>query len=407
MRRRACWSRCALLCRLRAPRWYRSPSSATRDEDQPDDEHREDDVATLFGGCLGGRGAANAASIGGDSTRRVGRAPRARRRPPRRRRPTREAPRAALASPRSRERSARRVETARAQQRRGRRPGGTVAVAPVGARLRAQRDQLGEIGDGRDVAGLGDADEPVRVQVVAEQERGVAVRRREEPRAAVVDEVALVDRLQPERVLRGRRAARRPASCSRSASGRSASAQSGLSAAAASAISSHTAGDAIRAPLAAFGGSSSTSTGTSGPPSSQRSSSTRSRKNSQIARAAGHRRERDEHAGDAVQLAAGEEAEDDEQRMEPQRARHHVRDDDVPLHLVDEEEEDPDPDDAPRRIGEERVDRRRHGRQPRPDVRDHLDEGRPQTEEERVLAPRPRRDRSRRGCTCRRRRSSR
>jgi hypothetical protein len=40
----------------------------------------------------------------------------------------------------------------------------------------------------------------VRVEVVAEQEGGVRVGRREQPRAAVVEQVALVDRLEPERV---------------------------------------------------------------------------------------------------------------------------------------------------------------------------------------------------------------
>jgi hypothetical protein len=40
----------------------------------------------------------------------------------------------------------------------------------------------------------------VRVEVVAEQEGGVPVGRLEEAGPAVVDEVALVDRLQPERV---------------------------------------------------------------------------------------------------------------------------------------------------------------------------------------------------------------
>ena len=48
----------------------------------------------------------------------------------------------------------------------------------------------------------GDAHEPVRVEVVAEQERDVGVGRREEPRPAVVHEVALVDRLEPDRVPR-------------------------------------------------------------------------------------------------------------------------------------------------------------------------------------------------------------
>ena len=53
----------------------------------------------------------------------------------------------------------------------------------------------------------------------------------------------------------------------------------------------------------------------------------------------GHRRQRQQHAGDAVQLAAGEQAEDDEQRMEAERVGHHVRHDDVALDLVDEDEE--------------------------------------------------------------------
>jgi hypothetical protein len=40
----------------------------------------------------------------------------------------------------------------------------------------------------------------VRVEVVAEEERRVAVGRREQARSAVVEQVALVDRLEPERV---------------------------------------------------------------------------------------------------------------------------------------------------------------------------------------------------------------
>ena len=38
------------------------------------------------------------------------------------------------------------------------------------------------------------------IEVVAEQERRVGIGGREQPRTAVVQEVALVDRLQPERV---------------------------------------------------------------------------------------------------------------------------------------------------------------------------------------------------------------
>src|ERR687887_2315076 len=70
--------------------------------------------------------------------------------------------------------------------------------------------------------------------------------------------------------------------------------------------------------------------------------------------------------------------------MEPERARHHVRNDDVTLDLVDEEEEEADPEDADR-IDEERVDRGRHCREPRPDVGNDLDERGPEPEEKRVL----------------------
>ena len=68
----------------------------------------------------------------------------------------------------------------------------------LGPQLRTARDQLGQIRDGLHVARVGDPDEPVRVQVVAEEKRGVPIRRGEQPRASVVDEVPLVDRLEPE-----------------------------------------------------------------------------------------------------------------------------------------------------------------------------------------------------------------
>ena len=58
----------------------------------------------------------------------------------------------------------------------------------------------------------------------------------------------------------------------------------------------------------------------------------------------GEQRQRDERAREAVDLPAGEQPEDDEQRVQPQRVAHHVRDDDVPLDLVDAEEEQRDPD---------------------------------------------------------------
>jgi hypothetical protein len=87
-----------------------------------------------------------------------------------------------------------------AEGRRRRRPGLAVAGKAVGPELGAARDQRREIRDCLNGPGLGDADEPVRIEVVAEQERGVVVCRREEPRRAVVQEVTLVDRLEAEGV---------------------------------------------------------------------------------------------------------------------------------------------------------------------------------------------------------------
>ena len=92
------------------------------------------------------------------------------------------------------------VQLAGSEQRRAGGPRHTVSRRGVGAELRTERDQLSEVGDGLDAADLGDPDEPVRVEIIAEQERGVLVGRIEEPRLAVVHEVALVDRLEPQRV---------------------------------------------------------------------------------------------------------------------------------------------------------------------------------------------------------------
>ena len=100
------------------------------------------------------------------------------------------------------ERGARLVELAGAEQRGGRGPGLAVAVAPVGRNLRAERDQVGQVGDGLDLFERCDADEPVRVEVVAEQDRRVEIGRSEEAGTAEVEEVALVDRLEPEREAR-------------------------------------------------------------------------------------------------------------------------------------------------------------------------------------------------------------
>jgi hypothetical protein len=87
-----------------------------------------------------------------------------------------------------------------AEGRRGRGPGLAVARQDVGPELGAHGDQGRQIGDRLDRAYLGHPDETVRVEVIPQQERRVGVRRREEPRPAVVEQVALVDRLEPEPV---------------------------------------------------------------------------------------------------------------------------------------------------------------------------------------------------------------
>ena len=61
----------------------------------------------------------------------------------------------------------------------------------------------------------------MRVEVVAEQQRRVVVGRVEQARRAVVDEVALVDRLEPEREARGSPSGEKIGRSSRSSSGRS------------------------------------------------------------------------------------------------------------------------------------------------------------------------------------------
>ena len=106
----------------------------------------------------------------------------------------------------------------------------------------AEGEELGKGADGLDVTERGDADEPVRVEVVAEEDARVAVVGAEEPRPAVVEEIALVDRLEPdgEALLRERREDR--LCSSRSGSGRSAAAQSSLSRPASTAIVSQSEG---------------------------------------------------------------------------------------------------------------------------------------------------------------------
>ena len=91
------------------------------------------------------------------------------------------------------------LEDACAEQWGRRRPDDAVAVRAVAPELRADGDQLGEVEDRLRAPLPGHAHEPVGIEVVAEEEGGVAVGRSEESRPPVVDEVPLVDRLQPER----------------------------------------------------------------------------------------------------------------------------------------------------------------------------------------------------------------
>ena len=164
---------------------------------RPDGEHRENDLAAFLGGvCKEQERGEHRAR---DFTARGGRARHMRARPLRRpRRPARaRASGAAIAA--LAQLQAGRVERAPAEQRRRRGPGLGLAGPALGARLRAERDELGEVVHRLDAAGRRDPDEPVRVEVVAEQERRVGIGRGEEPRPAVVEQVALVDRLHPER----------------------------------------------------------------------------------------------------------------------------------------------------------------------------------------------------------------
>src|SRR6266404_2765240 len=101
------------------------------------------------------------------------------------------------------QRAARVVEQRAAPEQRGARcPQGAVAVRVLRTELAAERDQLGQVGDRVGLAEGRDADEPVGVQVVTEEERDVRVGRREQPRRPVVGEIALVDRLQADREAR-------------------------------------------------------------------------------------------------------------------------------------------------------------------------------------------------------------
>ena len=104
--------------------------------------------------------------------------------------------------------------------------GGPLGVA-LGVRLGGERDDVGQLGDGVEVAELGQAGEPERVEAVAGEQREVRVVRAASTRpVAVVLQVALDDRLDEQLVVvlvaggaRARTRPRRPA-CRRPAPGR-------------------------------------------------------------------------------------------------------------------------------------------------------------------------------------------
>jgi hypothetical protein len=74
-----------------------------------------------------------------------------------------------------------------------------VARLPLRAQMSAESQELGEVGDHADVSLFGHAHEPMGVEVVAEEDARVAVGRREQASAPVVEQIALVDRLDAER----------------------------------------------------------------------------------------------------------------------------------------------------------------------------------------------------------------
>jgi hypothetical protein len=86
-----------------------------------------------------------------------------------------------------------------AEQGDRRRPRLAVAGPALGAQVSTESEELGELGHDAHVALRCHAHEPVRVEVVAEEDARVPVGGGEEPGCPVMQEVALVDRLDAER----------------------------------------------------------------------------------------------------------------------------------------------------------------------------------------------------------------
>jgi len=91
------------------------------------------------------------------------------------------------------------LEDALAEQGHARCPDRSVLPRALRPQLGAERDQLAHVRNGLHRSRSREADEPVRIEVVAEEEDRVVVAGREEPGTPVVDEVPLVDRLDRER----------------------------------------------------------------------------------------------------------------------------------------------------------------------------------------------------------------
>ena len=70
--------------------------------------------------------------------------------------------------------------------------------AALGVRLGAQRDDVGQLADGLDVAQLRQPREAQRVEPIARQQREIGLDRPEEARGAVVQQLALADGLDHE-----------------------------------------------------------------------------------------------------------------------------------------------------------------------------------------------------------------
>jgi hypothetical protein len=80
-----------------------------------------------------------------------------------------------------------------------RRPGLPVPGPALGAQVGTEGEELGELGHHTHVFLRRHPHEPVCVEIVTEEDAGVAVCRGEEPRLSVMQEVALVNRLDAER----------------------------------------------------------------------------------------------------------------------------------------------------------------------------------------------------------------